>query len=188
MRDRLDAKRYGRRQLSGAASCDGDIDGCGPACERNIGGHLANGAQGRATATQSNRAGEARGWSEWKLILRGLAGRNGDSGRAAGDRSDRKCSEGCGANGRGLGRASSVTVSIAALSPAATGLKTRDAVQLAAGASEPEQLLVRLNCDTRSTERNGRDLQRCIPGIDDGNGLRCPGSALCRSRKRWRGR
>lgn len=43
--------------------------------------------------------------------------------------------------------ASSVTVSIAALWPVATGLKTRETVQLAAGASETAQLLVRLNSE-----------------------------------------
>lgn len=97
MRDRLDAKRYGRRQLSGAASCDGDIDG-----------HLAKGAEGRATATQSNRVGEARGWSKLKLILRGLAGRNGNSGRAAGSWGDGKCGDGRAADGQGLRRAWSI--------------------------------------------------------------------------------
>ena len=54
--------------------------------------------------------------------------------------------------------ASSVTVSMAALWPVATGLKTRKTVQFAAGASEAAQLLVRLNSDALDPPRETEEI------------------------------
>ena len=56
--------------------------------------------------------------------------------------------------------ASSVTVSIAALWPVATGLKTRETVQLAAGASAVVQVLLRLNCEALDPPRETEEICR----------------------------
>lgn len=51
-----------------------------------------------------------------------------------------------------------MTVNIAALCPVATGLKTRETVQLAAGASEAAQLLVRLNSEALDPPRDTEEI------------------------------
>ena len=54
--------------------------------------------------------------------------------------------------------ASSVTVNIAALWPAATGLKTRETEQLAAGASGAMQFLLRLNSEALDPPRETEEI------------------------------
>jgi hypothetical protein len=54
--------------------------------------------------------------------------------------------------------ASSVTVNMAALCPVASGLKTIEAVQLAAGASEAAQVLVRLNSEALDPARETEEI------------------------------
>jgi hypothetical protein len=54
--------------------------------------------------------------------------------------------------------ASSVTVSVAALCPVASGLKARETVQFAAGASVAVQLLLRLNSEALDPPRETEEI------------------------------